>query len=311
MNKPRVSVIIPTFNRPLELRSCLNALDRQTFSEEWEIIVVDDGSPRPVEIGEPYCSETCTWKLIRQANAGPAVARNRGARESAGEFVAFTDDDCLPDPTWLEKLMKRAEQSKRVLVGGTTYNGLMSDMFAHTSQLIVDLVYEHFNADSDNAYFLASNNILCTRRCFDEIGGFSVEYPRPGAEDRDFCDQWRSRGWQIVWERNALIEHRHAQSHKKFIELHFRYGRGAFLYQSARKKRNSGTMEEDLSFHSSLPMRVTKRLKRNTERFSRWLLLAALLEWQIANAAGFFWEWLLTSSYLKRKRHLGIHNESS
>jgi GT2 family glycosyltransferase len=180
-------------------------------------------------------------------------------REARGEFIAFTDDDCLPEPALLETLLRAARDRPNALVGGTTVNGLTGDFFASTSQLIVDLVYEHFNADPDDGYFLTSNNVLCSRERFLELGGFDESFPRAGAEDRDFCDRWRMRGWPIVWRPEARVEHRHGQSFRQFVDLYVRYGRGAYRYQAIRKKRGSGTMREDLGFHRTLPRRVWRR----------------------------------------------------
>lgn len=290
MSTPVVTVVIPTHGRPRQLRACLEALAAQTLDEPWEVVVVDDGSPEPLQLGRDGLPDRPGWRLIRQANAGPSAARNRGVQEARGEFVAFTDDDCLPEPTWLEAVVRAARERPNSLVGGTTLNGLTGDLFASTSQLVVDLVYEHFNADPDDAYFLASNNLLCSRERFVEIGGFDETFPRAGAEDRDFCDRWRSRRWPIIWRPESRVLHRHAQTFRQFLELHVRYGRGAWRYQAMRKRRGSGTLREDLGFHGTLPRRVRSRLAKQGNLVSGGATVAALCAWQLANAAGFLLE---------------------
>ena len=177
-----VTVVVPTYRRPRQLQECLEALAAQRLEEPWDVVVVDDGSPGPPDPGVESLVAARGWRLVRQANAGPSAARNRGVREARGEFIAFTDDDCLPEPAWLETLLRAARNRQNALVGGTTVNGLTSDFFASTSQLIVDLVYEHFNADPDDGYFLASNNILCSRAWFQDVGGFDESFPRAGAD---------------------------------------------------------------------------------------------------------------------------------
>jgi GT2 family glycosyltransferase len=290
MTEVAVSVVVPTYRRPRQLRACIEALAAQDLQEPWEVVVVDDGSPEPPDPGVESLMAARGWRLIRQANAGPSAARNRGVREARGEFIAFTDDDCLPEPALLETLLRAARDRPNALVGGTTVNGLTGDFFASTSQLIVDLVYEHFNADPDDGYFLASNNVLCSRERFLELGGFDESFPRAGAEDRDFCDRWRMRGWPIVWRPEARVEHRHGQSFRQFVDLYVRYGRGAYRYQAIRKKRGSGTMREDLGFHRTLPRRVWRRLKHPGREGTGIATIAALGVWQVANAAGFLLE---------------------
>ncbi len=281
------SVVVPTYDRPRRLRECLESLARQTLAAPWEVLVIDDGTPDAQAVAAAVGTGRPGWRVIRQDNAGPAAARNRGVREARGEFIAFTDDDCLPEPAWLETLVQAARARPDALVGGTTVNGLEDELFASTSQLIVDMVYEHFNSDPDDAYFLTSNNMLCQRERFQAMGGFDAAFPRAGAEDREFCDRWRMAGWPIVWRPEARIEHRHSQTLRQFVGLHLRYGRGAKIYHAMRHQRGSGTMQKDLGFHRSLLRRVAARLADQGGICRRAQVVAALVIWQVANAAGF------------------------
>lgn len=289
LNVPIVSIVIPTFARPERLSDCLRALTGQTLAAcDFEVVIVDDGSPQPLDAIVAKYAADLSIKLLRQANAGPAAARNRGVKEATGKWIAFTDDDCLPDPQWLELLLARERSDPGSLVGGTTINGLTNELFASTSQLIIDLVYEHFNSDPDDAYFFPSNNILCEREHIQEMGGFDLEFAQAGGEDRDFCDRWRSSGRRLVWCKEAKIEHRHSQSFKNFLRLHYRYGKGAYSYHRKRKERRSGTMQKDLGFHSSLIALLWPKLGK-TLGYGRSLgILVGFFLWQIANACGFF-----------------------
>ncbi len=168
--EPHVSVVIPTCGRPGQLRECLESLACQTMTTAaFEVVVVDDGSPEPLDELVAEFASRLQVRLLRQANTGPAAARNHGARAARAPRVAFTDDDCRPRPEWLETLLAVERGQPGTLVGGGIVNGLPDDVFATTSQLVVDLVYEHFNADPDNAYFFASNNMLCDRTATAEV----------------------------------------------------------------------------------------------------------------------------------------------
>jgi GT2 family glycosyltransferase len=231
-----------------------------------------------------------TIRIIRQPNAGPSAARNRGVAEACGELIALTDDDCLPAPAWLESLVTAHRQSPDALVGGITFNGLTDDVFATTSQMIIDLVYEHFNADEAAAYFLTSNNMLCSRGAYSDLGGFDTSFARAGAEDRDFCDRWRASGRPLRLVPAATIEHRHAQTLRQFLGLHYRYGRGAYRYQTKRRERGSGTMAQDMNFHGTLVRRLPRHLQKHRGLFRKVQIISAIVLWQVANAAGFFHE---------------------
>lgn len=96
--EPRFSVILPTFGRPAFLRDALASVLAQT-EKDWEVLVVDDASPEPVELatGDPRV------RIVRrQRNGGPAAARNTGLAEARGRYVTFLDDDDLYTPDRLE-----------------------------------------------------------------------------------------------------------------------------------------------------------------------------------------------------------------
>ena len=102
-----VSVVIPTYNGGQYLLDAVNSVLRQTYAP-LEIIVVDDGSQEDIlRILSPV-SQRITY--IRQDNAGPAAARNRGIRAARGEFIAFLDDDDLWHPKKIEAQMQRMSQ---------------------------------------------------------------------------------------------------------------------------------------------------------------------------------------------------------
>ncbi len=93
-------------------------------------------------------------------------------------------------------------------------------------------------------------------------------------------------GQLLVWEKSALIEHRHSQSMKAFARLHFRYGQWAFLYQAKRKQRGSGTMTEDAGFHKSI-LRLLLKHRKDFPGLRVFGVFALMLWWEIVNAFGF------------------------
>lgn len=88
---PRVSVVIPSYNGHAWLPETVGSALQQQFGAI-EILVVDDGSPDPVDRVLP---DDAAVRYVRQANAGPAVARNTGIAQARGEYVALLDDDDL------------------------------------------------------------------------------------------------------------------------------------------------------------------------------------------------------------------------
>ncbi|MCP4887124.1 MAG: glycosyltransferase family 2 protein [Planctomycetaceae bacterium] len=145
--------------------------DQTCSNSNFEVLIVDDGSTRPMEASElldqvDKPQSNFQLRIIRQVNSGPAAARNYGSREGKGDLLAFIDGDCEANANWLEKLLETSRQHPQALVGGLSGNAVHDNIFCVTNQLILDLVYDHYNADPDNAGFLASNNWLCQRDLF-------------------------------------------------------------------------------------------------------------------------------------------------
>ncbi len=221
---PGVSVVIPTFDRPEGLRRCVAAMLGQTHAD-LEVIVCDDGGSTPAAA---TLADIADDRLIvlRQDNAGPAAARNRGAAAATGDLLAFTDDDCAPRPDWLARFAAAWDDEPRRAVGGRTVNALPDNPFSEASQVVVDWLYDQLNADPADAAFFTSNNLAVGRQAFLEAGGFDESYPLAAGEDRAWCRTWRRGGGRLAYVTTAIIDHHHELSLRSFWRQHVNYGRG-------------------------------------------------------------------------------------
>ncbi len=129
-----ITAVIPTYNRAADLERCLRALKAQTLADTlFEVIVVDDGSSDSTP--DLLARWTTAWnrlRYFRQANAGPATARNAGITNAIGSVVAFTDDDCVPPPDWLERIHERFSAGLRGCLNGADSCLLPSSTFVHS-----------------------------------------------------------------------------------------------------------------------------------------------------------------------------------
>ncbi|MBU6281660.1 glycosyltransferase family 2 protein [bacterium] len=132
-SSPTATVVIPSFARPGALARCIEGLSRQSAEAgEFEVVVVDDGTPEPVVLDSSLARGRFELRVLRQDNAGPGVARNLGAASARGEILAFIDDDCVPTPAWLGGLVAAVRRDPDVLAGGATRNGLDGELSAST-----------------------------------------------------------------------------------------------------------------------------------------------------------------------------------
>lgn len=167
------SVIVPTCHRNDLLAQCLQRLAPgvQTLSaDSYEVIVTDDGSRSNAE--ELLRTEYPWARWTKGPGQGPAANRNNGARLARGEWLAFTDDDCLPEPGWLEAY-------GRVANGGAS---AMEGAIHPLGDICGDLVECPVNT-TGNCFWSA--NIALKRDIFFQLGGFDENYPIAAHEDQD------------------------------------------------------------------------------------------------------------------------------
>lgn len=110
---PLVSVVVPTFDRTEFLAQALRSVAAQTYNE-WEVVVVDDGSPDPDAV-DAVVASAVNARVIHQSNGGLPVARNAGLAASRGEFIAFLDDDDVWAPDKLHKQLAALQKSPDAL----------------------------------------------------------------------------------------------------------------------------------------------------------------------------------------------------
>ncbi len=294
MDYPTFSIVVPTYNRPAELKGCLQALVEIDYPQDrYQVVVVDDGSVQPLDaVVEPFRTRLDV-ALLRQENAGPAAARNAGARLAKGDYIAFTDDDCMPAADWLRQFAIALQAHPDAMVGGHTINALPHNLYSTASQALIDYIYEYYGSTAEGIFF-ASNNIAMSRSHFLEIGGFDVSFPLAAAEDRELCDRWQQCGYPMQYAPQATIHHAHALSLKSFWRQHFGYGRGAFCFHKARAQRTEETIKvEPITFYTDL---LTYPLKHK-EVDGPLQVSGLFLLSQVATATGFFWEkWSASSA---------------
>jgi glycosyltransferase involved in cell wall biosynthesis len=228
-----VSVVVPTRDRPDALRQCLAALAAQSFGGI-EIVVVDDASTDGDAIAL-VVAELPNARLVRGEGRGPAAARNAGAAAATGEVVCFTDDDCRPEPQWVDALRRRIERGADA-VAGPTANGRPKDAYATASQAITNHLTDASLGPDGAVAFAPTSNVACRAELHRRIP-FDESYPLAAGEDRDWCDRVVASGATFVFEPAAVVRHHQDLSLRRFWRQQARYGRGAHHYRRTGTKQ--------------------------------------------------------------------------
>lgn len=285
---PRFSIIVPTYRRPAQALKCLGALaDLEAGGPDFEVVLVEDGpgdAPLTERDLEPFRSKL-KLVFVSQENAGPAAARNRGAKEASGEYLAFTDDDCLPRSGWLRHLAAGLRQNPRAILGGQTVNAHKHLACSEASQLFIDFLYQDSAARGEP--FFASNNLAMAKTTFDELGGFDLRFRGAGGEDRELCSTAADLGLELVHLPEAIVDHEHALDLAGFWRQHYNYGRGAYVHRAMVAGREQRGVEvAPLKFYFDLLAYPWRQPRERRVRFGASLFFLS----QVANAGGFFSE---------------------
>jgi GT2 family glycosyltransferase len=279
---PTCSVIVPTYRRPQALRRCVEAIAGQAYpATRLELVVADDGEDDGLpDLLAPFRGRV-ELTLVRSGRRGPAAARNAAAAVAGGELLAFTDDDCEPDPGWLAALASPRDGAP-VAVGGRTLNGLPRNPRSRFSQLVISAGYAHNNVDPDDARFLTSNNIAVTRDAYTAVGGFDERFRT--SEDRDLCDRLVLAAGCLAYDERAVVWHYHEMTLRDFWQQQHEYGRGARAYHVAYAARHGMRIPIRPSFYIG----VAGRAWRTRTSWADGLHAAALFGvWGAATAVGY------------------------
>jgi GT2 family glycosyltransferase len=288
MHRPVFSIIVPTYQRPQNLEILLESFRSLDFAKEaFEVIVVDDGGSSQLESVRSRAGDL-NLKLVTQEHAGPARARNLGAAGAEGQYLAFTDDDCLPDRNWLNELLALLQRFPEHLVGGLILNLAVDNPFSSAGQQISDYINRYFN-DGQVASFFPSSNIALSARLFHSVGGFHAGFPMAAGEDREFCHRWLRLGHSMTFAPAAIVYHNHRLTFAGFWRQQFRYGRGARLFRRLAKGSGDPVSFERLAFYAGL---LRSRPQEPGKSGHAFLIAIS----QLAVATGYFWEMLTADS---------------
>ena len=273
--QPLISVVVPTRDRPVGLKRCLDALATQTLVARLEAIVVDDGSLAGDEVAR-IIDRHPRARLIRRSGGGPAAARNAGALDARGVYLCFTDDDCEPHDDWVEQLVNRLQRGADAAAGATLSGGGVLDA---ASEVTAHAPATARPPDGSDLAFAPSNNLACTKAAF-EATPFDESYPDAAGEDREWCARLTAAGYVLRAEPNARVVHHQELTLARFLRQQARYGRGAFRF-----RRHGGDLRPLDS-----PTGFYKALLRQAfaESFSVGLLVCVA---QAATAGGFVQAW--------------------
>ena len=201
---PEFSVVIPTCQHPALLLKCLDALERQRLPRsQFEIIVVDDGNSSDTATAVALFTRQAAQSggtlevryLAQPQQRGFAAARNRGWKAARGRVMAFTDDDCLPQPDWLLSALTGFQRGAQVITGQ-----LRLTLPGSSTQYAPQALYIE-------AGEFISANCFCRKSVLERVGGFEEAFDSVWREDSDLQFKLIRSGTPISKCPEAVVVH--------------------------------------------------------------------------------------------------------
>jgi GT2 family glycosyltransferase len=215
MNAMKCSVIIPC-SRPAGAQPLLDALLRQTLpADSYEIIVAVPHNAGKVLITDPRLRVIETTKLFP-----PGHMRNIGVKAARADLLCFIDDDCVPPPDWLERMIRDLESDAVIGLAGCRIKG---DPPTFWNRCADYSLFPDCQSRSRECFGLCSGAIAARRAAMEQAGGFDNDLT--ASEDWDLSVSIKSLGWKLFFNPDVEVLHRHGKgSAFAIIRQSFRYG---------------------------------------------------------------------------------------
>lgn len=224
MPLPRVAVVVATRDRPAFVGALLEHLVPALRPCD-ELVVVDSASR---DDAVRRTAEAAGVRVVRCDRPGVSRARNAGVAATTAPLIAMTDDDCLPEPGWTERVEAAFDAPD---VGFVTGRVVADRQVAQVLSVIDDGVARRFDAAADPATVGHGANMAWRRVAFEAIGGFD-EVLGPGARLR-YAEEhdafWRAlrAGWRGRYHPDAVVVHRQWRDRREFLRVKYGYGYGS------------------------------------------------------------------------------------
>ncbi len=222
--RPRVSVVVASYNAERTLKACLDSLARLNYPD-YEVILVDDGSTdttRQIAFAHPNVRY-----FRHEKNLGLSVARNSGIAAATGEIIAFTDADCRADEDWLYYLVGGLLDNGFACVGGPN---LLPPEDSRVAAAVMASPGgpAHVMLSDRQAEHIPGCNMALYKWALEQIGGFDPIFHKAG-DDVDLCWRLRQAGLRIGYSPAGFVWHYRRSTITAYLRQQRGYGEAEAL----------------------------------------------------------------------------------
>ncbi|WP_420573143.1 glycosyltransferase [Kordia sp.] len=213
----KFSIVVPVYNRPNEVEELLESISKQTFQEDFEVVIVEDGSTLSSEDIVNAYKDSLNISYYFKPNSGPGDSRNYGMKRAKGNYYLIFDSDCILPPQYLTEVSKSLKEEYVACFGGpdaahdsfTTIQKAIS--YAMTAFLTTGGIRGGKNAV--NKFQPRSFNMGISKEAFEKTQGFGQIHP---GEDPDLTIRIWKEGYTTRLIPEAFVYHKRRISWEKF-----------------------------------------------------------------------------------------------
>jgi len=225
-----ISIVIPMRNEAAILERCLSAIERLNYPGDFfEVVIVNDGSTDNTAELIKNREWSFDYIYIETDGVGVSKARDIGFRRANGDFIAFTDADCVVDEEWLLRLSEPFEDDVAA-VGGPNITPPDDVPFARCVGLALSFLskpgarYAYEGESIREIHHNPTCNVMYRKRVLEEVNGFNHDLITTDDEELDY--RIRKRGYRIIYTPHARVMHYRRPTWRKFMRMAYYYGLG-------------------------------------------------------------------------------------
>lgn len=220
------SLIVPVYNRPDEVEELLASLALQSYTDPYEIVIIEDGSSVTCqEVVEKYADKLAISYFFKP-NSGPGDSRNFGMRNAKGDYFIILDSDCIIPPGYLQSVAENLRKNYVDCFGGPD---AALDSFSDI-QKAINFVMTSFittggvrgKSETLTKFQPRSFNMGLSRKAFEATGGFGNIHP---GEDPDLSIRLWKQGYSTMLFSDSFVYHKRRIDWQKFYKQVNKFGK--------------------------------------------------------------------------------------
>ena len=237
-----LSLIIPVFNRPEEINELLESLSQSDFKEEYQIVIIEDGSTLSCENVVAKFEQKLNISYYLKNNSGPGDSRNFGMQQAKGDYFIILDSDCIIPRQYLSEISNSLQQDYVDCFGGPdkamdSFSDIQKAInFAMTSFLTTGGI--RGGSEKIDKFQPRSFNMGLSKKAFEASGGFGTIHP---GEDPDLTFRLWNLGFKTKLIPNAYVYHKRRVDWDKFSAQVKKFGKARPILNSWHPKYNKVT----------------------------------------------------------------------